>query len=139
MIFTETIATTKKLCPLTALSGQSSTCSGSSCMAWRYVTPPKLEFTRRLGIDMVIHLVGNAPPDVDDHRAVYSFMREQLANKVVQFALCSVTDDWVCTAGPDIDEEGVLYAKFSRAFDDKATGYCGLAPIYPHPDRSAQS
>lgn len=138
MTFTENDAT-KKTCPLSLASGSGAVCCiSSACMAWRYTVPPKLEFTRTLSVARVAQLVDAIPADIDSAAFdVDRLMRDALHDRAVLSVLSSVTPDWVCSEGPDYDaEESCLYAKFSRAFDDKAVGYCGMAPIYLHRERN---
>ena len=131
MILTEREAT-QKTCPLSIALGSTSCCLGSSCMSWRYTVPPKLELRRTLTVERVAQLVDTGPVDLEiDYLVINQFMRESLHNRAVLSVLASVTPDWVCSEGPAYDEdETLLYAKFSRAFADKAVGYCGMAPIY---------
>ena len=126
MILTENEALTKFCCmarnsPESVPRG----CIASECMAWRYVRAPRLEFSRSLNYQRVRKLVGADIETAED-------MLNALKHPAVLSVLTDVTSDCVCIDGPDYDpEDGVLYARFSRADDPQATGYCGLASLNP--------
>ena len=125
MNVTESVARTKHCC-----SGNLSFCSASECMAWRWATPPKLEFTRSLTARRVSQITGDSEmADAAETIHGEEFMRRALKNPSVIAILTSVTDDWICTSEPSFDDDGfVLCASYSRAVDENATGYCGLCP-----------